>query len=65
MGETEAVGSDGAFLGYLDRLVLLIVSRGTLRIKLAFRPWIEAHSARHSLKPTVVSPSPAASRIFL
>ena len=58
-------GSDAPFSGYLLFLFLLIVSRGTLRIKLAFSPWIEAHSARHSLKPIVVSPSPAASRIFL
>lgn len=64
--ESARVGDEDApFSGYLLFLFRLIVSRGTLRIKLAFSPWIEAHSAKHSLKPIVVSPSPAASRIFL
>jgi len=52
-----ASGSDGASSGYLD----LSVSRETFTAM----GWIALHNSRHSLKPTVISPCPAWSRISL
>ncbi len=58
---------DGAFPGdfMVDlRCILgLSVPRETLPQKLALMGLIDTHSDRHSLNPTVRSPSPAASRI--
>ena len=57
IGETRVDGGDGAFLGYL----LSDVSRETV----VTMGWIARHNSRHSLKPTVMSPWPACSRISL
>jgi len=69
MGETEAGGSDGAFPGVFPGDFLgdfgLGVSRETFEVKRTLSGWIDRHSSRHSLKPTVMSPWPACSRISL
>jgi len=54
-----ASGSDGASSGYLG----LSVSRETFGTKRPFSGLIDRQSSRHSLNPTVMSPSPADRRI--
>jgi hypothetical protein len=62
--ESARVGEeDGAFPGDFLGDLGLGVSRETLPQKLALMGLIDTHSDRHSLNPTVRSPSPAASRI--
>jgi hypothetical protein len=65
-GDSEDAGeSDAPFSGYLLFLFLLIVSRETFEAKRTLSGWIDRHSSRHSLKPTVISPWPACSSISL
>jgi len=54
---------DGAFPvdfpGVLPLLALVGVSCETFEAKRPLSGWIDRHNSRHSLKPTVMSPSPA------
>lgn len=61
IGETRVDGGDAPFSGYSWGCLVPDVSRGTV----VTIGWIACHSARHSWKPTVMSPLPAWSRISL
>ena len=64
--ESARVGEeDGAFPGDFLGDLGLGVSRETFEAKRPLSGWIDRHNSRHSLNPTVMSPSPASSRISL